>query len=183
MSEYKINHGLSQTEKYGSDHKTFQRNEHAIYKALNPYISKRSLSVCVRDICRDAEISVPTFYAHSANVDEAYRRYEKWLVNDFIKSVPETPSRISIFTILLGFIYRHRDYFRVALRNADFYILCIMLDRLRYLLVGANISNQAYLIYRNRIISVIMLWANLDIFNREKIDFYLHEIVKLRIWA
>lgn len=164
-----------------STHKTFQRNERAIHKAINTYILKRSIGVCVRDVCRDAGVSFPTFYVHSASINEAYRDYEQSLVEDFVVYSSEYSMRNLIFTMLLSFIHRHRDYFRAALWNTDLYILGKILDRERYLLVGAKISDQAFLIYRNEIASIVMVWANFDHFRKSKLDFYLQKILKVRI--
>lgn len=172
---------IDQSPRRSSVHKTFLRNEHAIQKALNFYISERSRGVSVRDICRDTGISSPTFYAHSPNINSAYQTYECSLVEDFIGSFSGRPVRSLVFTLLLSFAYRHRDYFRATSRNADFYILSQILDRARLFLVGGKISDQSFTIYRNEIASIIMIWANLDHFKKTKVDFYLQKITQLRI--
>ena len=163
-----------------STHKTFQKNEQAIHKALNCYISERSFGANVRDICRDSGISSPTFYAHSANVNSAYADYEQSIVRKFVSSLPGRPIRKLIFTLLLSFAYHERAYFRATSRNMDFYTLGRILDRVRLLLVGTQISDQSFTVYRNEIASLIMIWANFDHFKKAKIDFYLDKITKLR---
>lgn len=172
---------IDQSPRRSSVHKTFLRNERAIQKALNFYISERSRGVCVRDICRDTGISSPTFYAHSSDINSAYQTYERSLVEDFIGSFSGRPVRNLIFTLLLSFAYRHRDYFRATSRSADFYILSRILDRIRLFLVGGKISDQSFTVYRNEIATLIMIWANLDHFKKAKLDFYLRKMTQIRV--
>jgi len=164
-----------------SVHKTFQRNERAIQKALNSYIANRTLGVGVRDICRDTGLSSPTFYAHNANINSAYRSYENSLIEEFIVSVSKRPIRSLIFALLLSFAYRHRDYFRATSCNTDFCTLGRILDRVRFPLVGTKISDQSFVLYRNEIASIIMIWANFDHFRKNKLDFYLQKISRIRV--
>lgn len=163
-----------------SANKTFLKNELAIHKTLNNYISERSFGANVRDICRDSGISRPTFYAHSANINAAYANYEQSLVRQFISSLPGRPIRKIIFTLLLSFTYHERAYFRATSRNTDFCTLGRILDRVRLLLVGTQISDQAFIIYRNEIASLIMIWANFDHFRKARIDFYLDKIMRVK---
>lgn len=164
-----------------SVHKTFQRNERAIQKALNSYISDREFGVCVRDVCRDTGLSSPTFYAHNANIKSAYQNYERGLIKEFIALISERPVRSLILALLLSFAYCHRDYFRATSRNSDFCTLGRILDRVRFSLVGTQISDQSFLLYRNEIASVIMIWAKIDHFRKNKLDFYLRKISRIRV--
>lgn len=178
---YKTTRDKIRAERRHTTHKMFLRKERAIQKALNMHIDDRSRGIYVRDICRDAGISSPTFYAHNENIDAAYRHYEENIIQEFIDSIQEDTSRSAIMAHLATTIYKNRDYFRKTLKNSEYYTAGKMIDHAKVLLVGPRISDSSYLLYRNEIISLLAIWATQDHFRKSEIDNYLHRIMRVRV--
>lgn len=90
-------------------HKIFLKNQRAIHKVLNQALAHRRLNLKLQEVCKLANITLPTFYSHCRDTNEALHNYEVNLKQEFANSLPTHFSREAYFTVLLAFVCQHRD--------------------------------------------------------------------------
>lgn len=139
-------------------HKTFQCNERRIHQTLNGALSNRRVNLTAREIYQSAGITSPTFYLHCRNSDDAMRRYERDLEQNFYNLIPRSAKRDTILTVLVVYIARHRPYFVAALKGCDYYLVQKVLKHYRLSLAGRK-SKQEFVAYVGEIVTILAGWG------------------------
>ena len=177
-----VSRSQRRTVKNPSDRR-YQRNEHAIQRVLNHALRERSLNLRAQDVCRQAHISVPTFYAHCKNTNDALKHYETGLMRSFMALLPTISRhhREVIFVILLHFIHRHRVYFTSTLVHHNHWLLSQLLAKLRPFLVHPQINDKCYDIYTGSLTTLIFCWGKHEGFADAKIPLYAKKLLQVRV--
>ncbi len=162
--------------------KTYQSSEVAIQRALLLGIRNRNVNFSIGELCLKANITRPTFYAHHSSANDAMYSYEAEVLTDFEMRLPNKPLRREVlFTILLGSITHHRNYFSATLEGGNSYTLIKMLDLLKPYLVPPEASRCTYLAYRGNLKTIIQIWGTVDHFQKNRIPFYAKRLARTRI--
>lgn len=157
--------------------KRFQRTEKSIHRALHHALRERQVNLKVKDVCKSAHITTPTFYQHSASCDHALRRYEADLEREFRQLVPKRcANKGLIFTILLNFVLRHQDYFRATTNSGDYWLIIRLFRFLRPRVTSLGASEQRFIIYCHTQIAIICCWVQIDHLAPAQINHYTHQL-------
>lgn len=141
------------------NHKIYQRNDRLIQREVFKTVARRDVCVRVSQICRQARISLPTFYLHYSSCNEVLDRYELNLMKEFKASLSSRRDAVTTYTILLIFLYQHRKYFKANLLGANYYMLAHLLQELRPILATTPVEDRSYLNYMATIMSGITWWG------------------------
>ena len=170
-------------------HKKYRQNEKLIRQEISETIAKRSISAKVSKICKQANISTPTFYLHHRNPDEALMSYEEELYGEFLRLVVENAKKytqeadkIHIFELLLLYISKNNGYFKASLVSNNLHLLYNILGELCVYVVGDRISDRTGLFYITNLLAVIMWWGNKEGFSKQKLGERAREMAAVRVW-
>lgn len=171
------------------NHKTYLHNEELIYKELDRTIAERSIAAKVSQICKNAKLSVPTFYLHHRNMDDALMSYEGKLYSEFlelvianIKEPQQYADRLRTFELLLIFIRKNCDYFRASLVSNNLHLLYKILRELSSHLIAENTHSKAQLFYVTSLLTVIIWWGNAEDFSKQTLAGRAREMALAKIW-
>lgn len=93
------------------------RMEQAMLELMNTTPFEK---ITVRLICDNAGVNRSTFYAHYADIYDMIEQMEANLQKELMEDYPVpgsvTPLSPESFIPFLNFIYRHRDFYRIALK-------------------------------------------------------------------
>lgn len=160
-------------------HKTFRENEELIHQTLNYAIRSRRINLSAREICQSVGITPPTFYSHCRGSDDAMRRYERNLEQEFYDLIPERPKRDIVLTVFAIYITQHRQYFVSALYGCDYYMVQKVIQHYRHELVG-NKSNSDFVLYTGKIVTILACWGKVAHFSKRTMPDYVEEMLKVR---
>lgn len=163
------------------DDERYKRNNRQIRKVLLSALTDRSLTLRPNEVCKQATITRPTFYAHCENADDALKQYESELELGFSKRLPRMGRKGVVFTIMLSFINDEKDYFRATLQGSDFYLLNNMFDNLKPRLGYKNTGEKYYEIYMQQQIALICCWGKYEDFERQRIPFYVDKLIRTEL--
>lgn len=161
-------------------HKVYQQNDRLIQREIFKAVANRSMSVRISQVCHNAKLSLPTFYAHYRSCNDVLDQYERNLLCEFRESLPITRTRTVVFSLLLILIYKHRKYFKANLTSHNFYILSLIIDELRPILASKDISDKVYLNYTATVISSIVWWGTREKFAKGLIPIYARQLARTR---
>lgn len=159
----------------------YVKNDRKIRKVLLVALSKRSMNLRPKEVCRKATITRPTFYTHCENVDDALKQYEDELESRFIKRLPHSGRKVILFTIMLSFINDEKEYFKATLLSSDSYLLSSIFGKLKLRLGYKNMAVKYYEIYMQQQIALIRCWGKFENFERQRIPFYANKLTKTEI--
>ncbi len=160
----------------------FARCDDTINNALYRALSERNINLRPKDICAQAKITRPTFYAHCANSTDALHQHEAKLENAFYDRLPKrTIHNEVIFTVLLCFIREHSDYFAATIKTANFYLLKTIFQNLKPIIVGSRIDGKSYALYTLQQIGLITCWATYEGYSSKKIAPYAKKMQATRV--
>lgn len=160
----------------------FRRNTELINKVIHSAMADRRIDLRPIEVCRQANISRPTFYAHCGGVSDALDRHETAIINQFVKKITKLDSEKSvIFAVILRLISDEREYFEATMLNHDYYLLSKLFITLKSRLVSNNITDKCYEIYMQQLLALIFCWAKYEDFSRQKIPFYTKKLIMTRV--
>ncbi len=162
-------------------HRIYVRNDKLIQKEIFKAVAERDISVRISTVCRNIDISLPTFYLHYRSCNEVLNRYEMNLTSEFKQKLPTAQDRTTTFSLLLIFIYHHRRYFKANFRNHNFYMFSKLLQELRPGLAGSSVGDKPYLSYTAALAACIAWWGTHENFSKDAIPDYAKQLAKIRI--
>lgn len=159
----------------------YVRSRSSIRKVLHEGLAERRINLKLTDICQAATISRPTFYAHWASADDALRKYETSLHQDFSDRLPEAKvSKPVIFTMLLSFMRDEQGYFQATMPTANYWLLQSLFDEIRPRLVS-KATDKSYDLYVQAQIALIGCWVKYEHFSNEKMPLYVNKLSMTRV--
>lgn len=160
----------------------YLKSEHLIRKALHYNLRTRQMGAKTTEICKTAAITRPTFYAHYTDVNDALHTYEKSLQELLQTRLPDnTQGRNVVFTILLGYIYDYRGYFKATIPNYNYWVLRQIFDSLRSRLASDNINDQTYEFYAQMQIIIISDWYRYNSLDKAFMPHYAKKMTRTRM--
>lgn len=162
-------------------HRIYARNDKLIQKEIFKAIAERNISVRISTVCRNIDISPPTFYLHYSSCNEVLSRYEMDLTSEFKQNLPTAQDRTTTFSLLLIFIYHHRKYFKANFCSHNFYMFSRLLQELRPGLVGSSVGDKLYLSYTAALAACIAWWGTHENFSKNAIPDCAKQLAKIRI--
>ena len=154
-----------------------------IYNKLNEVVRARRLSVTVAEVCRKAKVSCTTFYTHFESCEDARDIHEQALETEIMKLLPRRlHEREIVFTILLSFIKKHKQYFTANFRAGNTYLIRHIMRRLKRIFASANLDKPAYEIYIGVIISILAYWVEREHCDATTIEHYAKQLVRIPIY-
>lgn len=162
--------------------KRFYRNGLKIHKIIERCLKERRINLRAIDVCRQAKISVPTFYLHYRNTNHALYSYEKSLISNFTNSLPASHlGREAVFVILLNFIHKNQNYFDSTLSVHNTWLIYQLFDKIRPFIVSPNIKDKNYDVYIDNLISLISCWGKYENYAPEYIPLYTKKLLQMRV--
>ncbi len=161
-------------------HRTFQKNERLIQKELQRAIKTRTINLTARAVYESAGITSPTFYSHCRNSNDARKRYEQSLEENFYLLIPTSAKKDLIYNILGPYILRHQQYFRSAFGGSDHHVLSRVLIHYRPILTGKSTSNPAFVHYTSTIVAIVFCWGKYDHFSKTSMPDYIAKMIRTR---
>ena len=154
----------------------FERCEMQIRKALCVGLTQRK-TVKISELCKIANISRATFYAHHSSCGEALRQYETDLKQSFDARMNYTEAgKEVVFTILLSFIHDERGYFAATIPNSDYWLLNEIFGSLKSLLAETTTNDRNYDFYTQEQIGIIHCWVKYEDFSTWTIPCYARKM-------
>lgn len=162
-------------------HKTYQKNERSIQQTLHKAIKTRTISVRVKDVCKAAQISSPTFYSHYRSIDVALSEYENKLKQKYLEVLPKDLNKELRFTLLLNFMWKYHRYFAACFEGYNFYLIVKLVQLTRPNLAQTKINQKAYTIYVATIVGILVCFGRFEKFNEKAVSEYAKKLANLRI--
>lgn len=166
---------------FNPKHKTFLRNEKKIQNEVFRAVADRNISTRVSHVCKQINLSQPTFYLHHRNCNEALASYEDKLLQEFAQVFLADYNRIEVFTSLLDFVQRYHRYFEACFKSRNLYLIVEMLSSLRPYLVNSATNTKTYILYSSTIIALLAWWGKSDCFSKRLMPDYIRQLMSLRI--
>lgn len=160
-------------------HKTFLQNERRLHETLNYALSSRRINLTAREIYLSAGITSPTFYLHCRDSDDAMRRYEQKLENNFYSLIPRTAKKDVVLTIFAVYIIQNRQYFVAALEGCDYYLVQKVIKHYRHSLAG-NRSTPDFVVYAGEIVMILACWGKNGHFSKRTMPTYVEKMLKVK---
>lgn len=140
------------------------------------------------DICREANITMPTVCSHYPEINSILRDYEasmqqelQQFINRACDAAVANPKRSTLFTILLEFITKYRDYFRLMAKNQDRKVITCLIDSLKPMIFIRPVNDLEYNVYINTLISIIYHWIERERFSKALIPNLAKLLCQVRI--
>lgn len=142
-------------------------------------LAMRCSDIRPTEVCKLAEVSRTTFYAHY-NHKNVIEQYESKLKDKFFARVPEVAlKKITVFVLLLSFIRDERGYFEATAANANFWLLKTIFTELYPVLRAKDCSQRTYDSYTMQQIGLIVCWTQHEDFAFEKIRSYAQKMAQI----
>ena len=164
-----------------TNHKTYIKNEYAIWRELDIVLETRKIDLNITDLCAAASISKTTFYTHHSSLENALSDYEKTIKGYFVAELLNKNQREVVYTILLTLIRRYKHYFRSTFRAHNMHLLTGIFMELRPVLVGNDIDIRQYIVYMASAQAIIACWGLYDKFSYEMIAYYTKRLSRMRV--
>lgn len=151
------------------------RNEEAVYRALNEFISTRRIDVRPNEICNAANVSRPTFYSYYSSCSDALKKYEAKLQSEFTSFIADHIKTESAFTLLLIFIYRRQNYFNACFSSQN---VCLLTRFIRQTIAVTDVIHRDRIAHFTNVAAIegiIYCWYE-DGFNQASIKTYTNLI-------
>ena len=161
------------------DDERFLRQEKLIQHELERALAKRRIGLKASELCRDAEMSRSTFYAHYKSCDEALTWYELRLEEEFVRSLPQNLRRELAFLLLFIFISKNQKYFSAPFQNQNMFLLTRLVKHV--CAPGAELNQKAYVLYVWSVQAMIWCWGECDNFSAAKAEIYRKKLMMLRV--
>lgn len=161
------------------DDERFLRQEKLIQHELERALAKRRIGLKASELCRDAEMSRSTFYAHYKSCDEALFWYELRLEEEFVRSLPQNLRRELAFVRLFSFISKHQQYFSATFQNQNMFLLARLVKHV--CAPRAELNQKAYVLYVWSVQAMIWCWGECDNFSAAKAEVYRKKLMMLRV--
>lgn len=159
----------------------YVRSEHSINKALESALTERRINVRPTEICKTAIITSPTFYAHCASSDEALRKYEQTLLNNFLAKLNEKGDDPEIiFTILLSYIRHEKGYFTATIPNYNYWLLNELFKEIQPIITPHRPNDSRYDYYVHKLTAVIVDWVKNDKYSRRTMPGRVYELMRIK---
>lgn len=172
--------GTSQRPIRSQHNQRYFNNQEKVAQALCQHISCRRIDIRAREVCRDAKISPPTFYAHFSSCSDALHYYENYLKDQLLERIPENATRSFIFTVIPIFIIQNRSYFLATSRSYDHYLIMQLFDHLRDRLVSDNITDRIFKSYSGHLSNIITCWLEFDQLNHKTATICTKKLCQIR---
>lgn len=162
-------------------HRTYRKNDRSIWNVIDRMIAERTMGMRVWHVCFLALISSPTFYLHFRSLDDARKKYELHVQEDFHQGISRTLSRETAFGLFLVYMKKNQSYFKAAFKGEDTLVLHQLFHYYRPIFGHGNIDDRAYIVYVNSLIGILFCWYKYDHMSTESQDFYVRKLVRQRI--
>lgn len=164
------------------DHR-YQNSESRIRRELEHAIARRRLDLRVVDICRAADISCPTFYAHHSSCKAALFSYELSLERELVYRLTPALDPCTATTILLLFVRKHKSYFNSASTGHNAYLIFKLTSATFEAIkwpTSYTIKPHLQDLYHSMVIALIDHWCRYERMSASAMDTYIKYILALR---
>ena len=146
-------------------------------------LREKAFGIQVRELCRRAEVSSPTFYRHYSSVDDAVQQIESELVVRFAARLGNLNDMQTgrALTQMLFYVARNQDYFELVLARGNVRVIVEMLNVLKPVLMrswpnyGCAELARMWRTYCGAAVGVIVDWAKVG-FKTAEIENYVRHL-------